>query len=112
VGMFEGALTSGDSLDPATSDALANLQSEERKNFSFTVDFYNQENLGNPAVLNTTAVQTFLDEQTRFQAQVAGKVAELLTSAQLQVFKQNQAAVRQMSSMQLNSIVQMAGGGR
>lgn len=112
VGMFEASLTGGDALDPATSDALANLQNEARKKFGFTVDFYNQENFGNPAVLNTAAVQTFLDEQTRFQARVAEKAADLLTPGQLQAFKQNQAAVRQMSGMQLNSIVQMAGGGQ
>ncbi len=111
MGMFEGALTGDDALDPATSDALANLQSEARKNFSFTVDFYNQQNFGNPEVLNPAAVQTFLEEQTRFQSEVVGKAAGILTPAQLEVFKQNQAAVRQMSGMQLNNIVQMAGGG-
>lgn len=110
MGMLAGSLTGSDALDPATSDQLANLQNEARKNFPFTVDFYNQENFGNPAVLNNASVQTFLEEQTQFQAQMAGKAAEMLTPAQLQVYQQNQAAVRQMATMQLNSIVQMAGG--
>lgn len=112
VGMFEGSLKEGELLDAATSDALANLQSESRKNFPFTVDFYNQENFGKPGILNSGAVQTFLDEQTKFQAGVAEKAADLLSPAQLQVYKQNQAAVRQMANMQLNSIIQMVGIGR
>jgi hypothetical protein len=110
VGMFESSLGGGDALDAATSDALAKLQSDARKNFGFTVDFYDQKNFGNTSVLTTAAVQKFLDEQSAFQFQVAEKAAGILTPAQLQVYKQNQATVRQMTSMQLTSIVQMAGG--
>jgi hypothetical protein len=110
VAMFEASLAGADVLDAATSDALANLQSDARKNFSFTVDFYDQRNFGNPAVLNSASARKFFDEQKQFQSQVAEKAAGFLTPAQLQVYKQNQSAVRQMSSMQLNSIVQLAGG--
>lgn len=112
VGMFEASLPDGDSLDPATSDSLATLQNEARRNFPFTVDFYDQANFGNPAVLNTASVQRFLDEQSRFQSHVADEAAHLLTPSHLAIFKQNQAAVRRMTSMQLNSIVQLAGGGQ
>jgi hypothetical protein len=110
VGMFKATL-GGETLDPATSDALANLQSEARKQFPFTVDFYDQRNFGNTSALNTAAVSKFLEEQSQFQTQVAEKAAGLLTPAQLQTYKQNQAAVRQMFTMHLNSIVQLAGGG-
>jgi hypothetical protein len=110
VGMFEASLATADALDAATADALATLQSEARKNFPFTIDFYDQRNFGNPAALNTAAVQRFLDEQSKFQTGVAEKAAALLTPAQLDAYKQNQAAVRQMTNMQLTSIVQMATG--
>ncbi|MGI8602243.1 MAG: hypothetical protein ACR2OZ_04505 [Verrucomicrobiales bacterium] len=110
VGMFEASLPEADTLDAARSDNLANLQSEARKDFHFTVDFYDQRNFGNPTVLNSAAVQRFLDEQTEFQSQVAEKAAALLTPSQLAAFKQNQAAMRQMMNMQLTSIVQMANG--
>lgn len=112
IGMFEATLPEGNSLSPATADALAALQNEARKDFPFTVDFYDQQNFGNPAVLNTASVQRFLDEQVRFQSQVAERAASLLPPDQLALFKQNQSAVRQMSAMQLNSIVQLAGGGQ
>lgn len=111
VGMFESSLPADSALDAATADALATLQNESRKKFPFTVDFYNQENFGNVAALNTDSVRTFLDEQSRFQAQVAEEAARLLNPTQLDLYKKNQAAVRQMAAMQLNTIVQLAGGG-
>jgi hypothetical protein len=76
------------------------------------VDFYNKVNFGNPAVLNMPTVNTFLDEQAQFQGQVADKAAALLNPAQLQAFKQNQAAMRQMTKMQMSNIVQMSSGGQ
>ncbi|MFN0126401.1 MAG: hypothetical protein ACKV19_06945 [Verrucomicrobiales bacterium] len=112
IGMFEATLPDGNSLSPGTADALAALQNDARKAFPFTVDFYDQQNFGNPAVLNTASVQRFLDEQARFQSQVAQRAASLLPPDQLALFKQHQSAVRQMSAMQLNSIVQLAGGGK
>lgn len=110
--MFEASLADSDPLDAATSEALAKLQNDARKSFPFTVDFYDQQNFGNAGALNGPSVQRFLDEQAQFQAQVAEKAAGLLTPARLEAFKQNQATVRQMSTMQLNSIVQLTGGGR
>ncbi len=112
IGMFESSLGDGNALDPATADSLASLLSNTRKNFPFTVDFYNKANFANPAVLNTPTVNKFLDEQVQYQAQVADKAAALLTPAQLQAFKQNQAAMGQMTKMQMSNIVQMSGGGQ
>jgi hypothetical protein len=111
VGMFESSLGDANALDPATADSLAGLLADSRKSFPFTVDFANKANFANPAVLNAPTVNKYLDEQAQFQAQVADKAAALLTPAQLEAFKQNQAAMRQMSKMQLNNIVQMSGGG-
>lgn len=112
IGMFESSLGDGTALDPATADSLAGLLSDTRKNFPFTVDFYNKANFANPSVLNTPTVNKFLDEQVQYQAQVADKAAALLTPAQLQAFKQNQAAMGQMTKMQMSNIVQMSGGGQ
>jgi hypothetical protein len=112
VGMFESSLTGDNALAPDTADQLAGLLADTRKNFPFTVDFGNEANFANPAVLNTPTINTYLDEQAQYQAQVAEKAASLLNPVQLQAFKQNQAAMRQMSKMQLNNIVQMAGGGQ
>jgi hypothetical protein len=112
VGMFESSLGGDDTLDPATSDALATLMNSTRQSYPFTVDFYNHSNFGNPALLNTATVSQFLDEQSKFQDQVAQKAADLLTPAQLQAFKQNQGAIRQMTKMQMSNIVQMVGGGQ
>jgi hypothetical protein len=112
VGMFESSLGADNALDPATADSLASLLADSRKNFPFTVDFNNKANFANPAVLNTPTINKFFDEQAQFQAQVADKAAALLNPAQLQAFKQNQAALRQMSKMQLSNIVQMSGGGQ
>jgi hypothetical protein len=112
IGMFESSLTGDNALDPATADSLAGLLADSRKSFPFTVDFYNKVNFGNPAVLNMPTVNTFLDEQAQFQGQVADKAAALLNPAQLQAFKQNQAAMRQMTKMQMSNIVQMSSGGQ
>jgi uncharacterized FAD-dependent dehydrogenase len=74
------------------------------------VDFNNESNFGNPALLTSANVNTFLDEQSQYQAQVADKAAQLLTPAQLDAFKQNQAAMLQMTKQKMNSILQMSGG--
>jgi hypothetical protein len=51
-------------------------------------------------------------EMAHLKFQVADQAASLLPPDQLALYKQNQSAVRQMSAMQLNSIVQLAGGGQ
>ena len=112
VGMFESSLSADNALDPATADTLAGVLAEARKNFPFTVDFNNDRTFANPAVLNTPTVNKFLDEEAQLQAQVAEKAAALLTPAQLETFKQNQAAMSQMTKMKLGSIVQMTGAGQ
>ena len=111
VGMLQTSLGE-DELDPDKAEALANLMNDARNNYPFTVNFYDHRNFGNPAVLNPGAVNQFLDEQTQFQAQEADKAAPMLTPAQLDAFKQNQAAIRQMTKMQLNSILQLTGSGQ
>ncbi|HVU38285.1 MAG TPA: hypothetical protein VHC95_08120 [Opitutales bacterium] len=110
VGMFAQSLDGANALDPATSDQLATMLNDSRNTYPFTVNFYDHRNFGNPAVLNSAAVNQFLDEQTKYQAAVAEKAATLLNPAQLEAFKQNQAAMRQMTKMQLNSILQLSGG--
>jgi cell division protein FtsB len=111
VGMMETSLANGsEALDPNTADALTNLMSTTRQSFPFTVDFNNESNFGNPALLTSANVNTFLDEQSQYQAQVADKAAQLLTPAQLDAFKQNQAAMLQMTKQKMNSILQMSGG--
>jgi hypothetical protein len=111
VGMVETSLANGsEPLDPSTADALTNLMSTTRQSFPFTVDFNNESNFANPALLTSANVNTFLDEQTQYQAQVADKAAQLLTPAQLDAFKQNQAAMMQMTKQKMNSILQMSGG--
>lgn len=113
VGMVETALANGnDALDPATSDALANLMSSTRQSFPFTVDFNNESTYGNTSLLTGDNVNRFLDEETQYQAQVADKAASLLTPPQLDAFKQNQAAVMQMTKQKLNSILQMSGSAK
>ena len=112
VGMFESSLTGANALDPATADALAGLMTDTQKNFSFTVNFYDKSNFVNPAVLNTPTINKFLDEQAQMQAQISEKAAQLLTPAQLDAFKQNQAAMRQMTKMQMSNIAQMSGSGQ
>jgi hypothetical protein len=112
IGMLETGLTGDTALTPATADTLAAALSDARKNYPFTVDFYNKQNWANPQVLNQTAVNQFLDEQTQFQALAAHAAAAVLTPEQMQAFTQNQAGVRQMMKMQLNAVVQMSGGGK
>ncbi len=106
VGMFTQSVGG---LDATTSESLATMLSEERASYPFTVNFYDHSNFGNPAYLNAATINKFLDEQTQFQATVAEKAAGLLTPAQQEAFKQNQTAVRQMTKMQLNSIIQLTG---
>jgi hypothetical protein len=113
VGMVETALAgSSEPLDANTADALVNLMDTTRQNFSFTVDFNNESNFGNPALITSDNVNTFLDQETQYQAQVADKAAQLLTPAQLDAFKQNQAAMMQMTKQKLNSILQMSGSAK
>ncbi len=110
VGMVETALANGsEPLDSNSADALVNLLDATRQNFQFTVDFNNESNYGNPALLTGGNVNKFLDEEAQFQAQVADKAAQLLTPVQLNAFKQNQAAMMQMTKQKMNSILQMAG---
>ena len=109
VGMFTQSVGG---LDATTSEALETMLNDSRNSYPFTVNFYDHRNFGNPAVLNSAAINQFLDEQTKFQADVAEKASTLLTPAQQEAFKQNQAAVRQMTKMQLNSIIQLTGTGQ
>ncbi len=111
VGMLQTSL--GDNaLSADQSEALANLLSDSRNSYPFTVNFYDHRNFGNPGVINSTSINKFLDEQTQFQASLVEKAAGLLTPAQLEAFKQNQANVRQMTRMQMNSIQQLTGSGQ
>jgi hypothetical protein len=113
VGMMETSLANGsEPLDPTTADALTSLMSSTRQSFPFTVDFNNESNFGNTSLLTGTNVNKFLDEQAQYQAQVADKAAQLLTPAQLDAFKQNQAALLQMTKQKMNSILQMSGSAK
>jgi hypothetical protein len=113
VGMVETALANGtEPLDANTADSLVNLMDATRQNFQFTVDFNNESNFANPALLTGDNVNKFLDEQTQYDAQVADKASSVLTPAQLDAFKQNQAAMMQMTKQKLNSILQMSGSAK
>ena len=83
-----------------------------RQNFPYTIDFNNESTYGNVSLLTGPNVNKFLDEQTQYQALVATQAAQLLTPAQLDAFKQNQAAMTQMTRQKLNSILQMSGGAK
>jgi len=108
VGMFQSSL--GDNaLSSDQSEALANLLNDSRNNYPFTVNLYDQRNFVNSTATSPDSINKFLDEQAQYQATVAEKAATLLTPAQQQAFKQNQAAMRQMIKMQLNSIQQLTG---
>ncbi len=112
VGMFEQSMTGANALDPATADTLAGIVADSQKNFPFTVNFYDKTNFGNPAVLTAPTIGKFFDEQAQMQAEVAAKAAQVLTPAQLEVFKQNQAAMRQMTKLQMSNIQQLSNGGQ
>jgi hypothetical protein len=98
-------------LDPGQSEALVNLMYQERSNFKFTQDFYDQSKL-DPAAITGPAADTFLQEQEQLQTQIAQRAATLLTPEQLVVFKQNQATMRQMMQMNLSMGRQLSGSGQ
>ncbi len=112
VGMFEQSATGANAVDPATSDALAGIVADAQQNFPFTVNFYDKRNFGNPAVLTAPVINKFFDEQVQMQAEVAAKAAQVLNPAQLEAFKQNQAAMRQMTKLQMSNIQQLSNGGQ
>lgn len=112
VGMFEQSATGANAVDPGTSDALAGIVADAQQNFPFTVNFYDKRNFGNPAVLTAPVINKFFDEQVQMQTEVAAKAAQVLNPAQLEAFKQNQAAMRQMSKLQLSNIQQLSNGGQ
>jgi hypothetical protein len=112
VGLFESAVAQSEPLDTAKADALAATMADERKNYPFTVDFYNDTSLGQPQNLNAATVNKFFEEQAGFENQVAAKAAEILSPTQLQAFRQNQAASRAMLRSKLNFVVQSASGGQ
>ncbi len=112
VGLFESAVAQSEPLEPAKADALAGLMAQERQNYPFTVDFYNDAMLARPQNLTSDVVNKFFEEQQGFQDQVAAKAADILSPAQLQAFRQNQAATRAMMKTKLNFVVQGVSAGQ
>jgi hypothetical protein len=98
-------------LDPAQADALVNLMYQERSNFKFTQDFYDQTKI-NPQSITGPAADTFLQEQAQLQSQIADRAASILTPDQMTIFRQNQATMRQLMQTNLNLARQLAGGGQ
>ncbi len=98
-------------LDPAQADALVNLMYQERANFKFTLDFYDQTKL-NPQSITGPAADTFLQEQEQLQNQIAQRAAGMLTSEQMTIFRQNQANMRQLMQTNLTMARQLAVSGQ
>ena len=98
-------------LDPAQADALVNLMYQERANFKFTQDFYDQTKIS-PQSITGPAADTFLQEQAQLQSQIADRAAAILSPDQMTIFRQNQATMRQLMQTNLNMARQLAGGGQ
>jgi len=97
-------------LDPAQADALVSLMYQERANFKFTQDFYDQTKI-TPQSITGPAADTFLQEQAQLQSQIADRAASLLTPDQMTIFRQNQATMRQLMQTNLSMARQLAGAG-
>lgn len=95
-------------LEPAQAEALVNLMYQERSNFKFTQDFYDQTKI-DPQSLNGSAADIFLQEQALLQDQIADRAASLLTPQQMTIFRENQANVRQLTQANLSMARQLAG---
>jgi hypothetical protein len=111
LGTLSASLASANQpLDPAQADALLNLMYQERTNFKFSQDFYDQTKI-NPASVTGPAADTFLQEQERLQNQIAARAAAILSPEQLAAFRDNQVTIRQMMQSNLNLARQLAAGG-
>ena len=99
-------------LDPAQTDNLASVMYDTRKNFKFTTDYTDPTASTSPDFLTEQSVQTYEQQQEQLDGQIAQQVAPLLTPDQLDIFKQNQAQMRQLTQMGLNMSRQMLGGGK
>jgi hypothetical protein len=96
-------------LDPTQADTLVNLMYQERANFKFTQDFYDQTKI-TPQSITGPAADIFLQEQEQLQSQIADRAASILSPDQMTIFRQNQANMRQLMQLNLNMARQLAGG--
>jgi len=99
-------------LDPSQTDNLAGVMYDARKNFKFTTDYSDPTASTSPDALSDQSVQTYEQQQEQLDGQIVEQVTPLLTPDQLEIFKQNQAQMRQLTQMGLNMSHQMLGGGK
>ena len=99
----------GQSLDPTQVDALFNLMYEERSNFKFAEDLSDAPALLDPKDLTPETIAEYLTAEEQLQNQIAAKAADILTPAQLDAFKRNQAEKLQSDQASLSLTSKMLG---
>ncbi len=99
-------------LDPSQTDNLASVMYDARKNFKFTTDYSDPTALTSPNALTEQSVQTYEQQKEQLDSQIVEQVTPLLTPDQLDIFKQNQTQMRQLTQMGFNMSRQMLGGGK
>jgi hypothetical protein len=101
-------------LDSTQTDNLASLMYDARKNFNFTVNYGDPSTTAtqSPASMTEQSVQTYEQQQEQLDGQIDDQATSILSPEQLEVFKQNQAQMRQITQMGLNMSRQMLGGGK
>ncbi len=108
---FSSMLASkGLELDEATETKLMDAMYEERHNFPFASSFSNQQNT-DVSRFTPENLTRFGEEYSRLSESVVTRAGEILTPPQLEVFRQSQEQMTNMTKMQLEMAAKMFGGG-
>ena len=106
---FSGNLKSKDlAIDEATEAKLMDVMYQERTKFPFASSYVDQQN---PDITRFTPENSerFNQEYTSLNRNIAGRAAEILSPAQLEVFRESQTQQENMIKMQMEMGARMFG---
>ena len=105
------------SSDMALTDVayrdLLGMMHEERRNFSFSSDLHDQENMDmSPARFSKQNLEHFGQDMDRLNQNMFSRAERMLTPEQLKAFIESVTATADMQKAQLEMAAQMFGGGQ
>ncbi len=101
--------TRNEPMDSDTEEALVALMFEKREAMDFEDNYHDQYEF-DPRSMTQEKVDRYLEKYSQLEQNIANSAGDLLTSGQLEAFRENQKSARGMIEMGLNMTLQMFGG--
>jgi len=112
IGMFKDQQASGPgALTPDQEENLIQALTQERQNFKFTTDFYDQSKVASDLAgnLNEEKITQFQQERTQLQQKLVERARTILSSEQMTPFEKFLSTQGQMQNAGLKMAVKMFG---